>query len=106
MDRLEGVMAGEVREVRGALGRLAAAAGPGGRAEVAEASAALDRYLALRDEVLKLSRENTNVTSLALSLGRGRAAQAVCLEALAALRQAILAEPIPGISYGGPIPTR
>lgn len=103
MTRLEGVMAGQVGRVRRALEGLAALAGA---AEVAPASAAFARYLELEGQVLALSRENTNVRSLALSLGRKRAAQAVCQDALAALQQAILEEPIPGISYGRVNPTR
>jgi hypothetical protein len=103
MDRLEAVMAGELRQVRAALDALGAAVGA---AEVAPAQAALARYLGVEVQVLALSRENTNVRSLALSLGQKRAALAVCQEVLAALQQAILAEPIAGVSYGRAGPTR
>ena len=103
MDHLEATMAGEVASARAALAELARVAGA---PEVAPATAGLDRYLELQRQVLALSRENTNVKSLALSLGRKRAVQAVCQEALAALQQAILEEPIAGISYGRTSPTR
>ena len=103
MDRLEGVMGQELRQVRAALDGLAAQLGA---VAVAPASASLARYLALQGQVLALSRENTNVKSLALSLGQKRAAQALCLDALVALQQAILEEPIAGISYGRTSPTR
>jgi hypothetical protein len=73
---------------------------------VAPAGAAFARYLELQAQVLSLSRENTNVRSLSLSLGRKRAAQAICQDTLAALQEAILEEPIPGVSYGRVNPTR
>jgi len=103
MDHLEAVMAGELGQARAALAELVKLVGA---AEVAPAMARLDRYLELQRRVLALSRENTNVKSLALSLGQKRAVQAVCQETLAALQQAILEEPISGISYGRTSPTR
>ena len=103
MAALEATMAGEVREVRRALDGLSALAGA---AAVSPAAASLARYLELEGQVLDLSRENSNVKSLALSLGHKRAAQAVCQGALATLQQAILDEPIPGVAYGRVNPTR
>lgn len=103
MTRLEAAMAEQVQHARRALDGLAALAGP---AEVAPAAAAFSRYLELEGRVLALSRENTNVRSLALSLGKKRTAQAVCQDALAALQQAILEEPIAGVAYGRLNPTR
>jgi hypothetical protein len=103
MTRLEAAMQGQVQRVRSSLEGLAALVGP---AEVAPAAASFTRYLELQTQVLALSRENTNVRSLALSLGKKRAAQAVCQDGLNALQQAILEEPIPGVSYGRPNPTR
>lgn len=103
MGALEATMAGEASEARRALDGLSALAGP---AAVAPAAAGLARYLELQGQVLALSRENSNVRSLALSLGRKRAAQAVCQGTLAALQQAILDEPIPGVAYGRVNPTR
>ena len=103
MDRLEADVAGQLRQVQAALDGLSALVGA---AAVAPARADLGRYLELERQVVALSRENTNVRSLALSLGQKRAAQAVCQETLAALQQAILEEPIAGVSYGRPTPTR
>jgi hypothetical protein len=103
MARLEAAMAGHLAQARQALEALSALAGS---AEVAPVAGAFARYLELEGQVLALSRENTNVRSLALSLGRKRAALVVCQDALAALQQAILEEPIPGISYGRVHPTR
>jgi hypothetical protein len=103
MARLEAIMAGQLQQARRALDGLAAQAGA---AEVAPAAGAFARYLELEQQVLALSRQNTNVRSLALSLGRKRAAQAACQDGLAELLQAILEEPIPGVSYGRVNPTR
>jgi hypothetical protein len=103
MSRLEAVMSGHAQQVRVALDGLSALAGAPDAAPVA---ASFARYLELEAQVLALSRENTNVRSLALSLGKKRAAQAVCQDALNALQQAILEEPIAGITYGRPNPTR
>jgi len=103
MTRLEAVMAEQARQVHRALDELSSLAGA---AEVAPARASFARYLELKGQALALSRENTNVRSLALSLGQKRAAQAVCQDALAALQQAILDEPIAGVSYGRVNPTR
>ena len=47
------------------------------------------------------------MASLALSLNKQRKAMALCVEALNALQQAVLEEPIAGVDYGRqPSPTR
>jgi hypothetical protein len=43
-----------------------------------EAAAALDRFTAINTEIVTLSRRNSNVRSLALSLGRKRTVTALC----------------------------
>jgi hypothetical protein len=105
MDALEDRMTREEQQVRRDLAALAASPGLAGDADVAIAAARLARYVELKARILSLSRENTNVQSLALSLNQQRKAMVPCLEALAALKQAILEERIPGVSYG-PLPTR
>jgi hypothetical protein len=96
-------MTGDLGKARAAMAGLVALAGA---TEAAPAQAHLERYLELQRQVLALSRENTNVKSLALSLGQKRKAQAICQETLAALQQAILEEPIAGVAYGRTGPTR
>jgi hypothetical protein len=103
MDALEATMKGELDRVGAAVTALSALVGP---AEAAPIQAGLERYLVLQRQALALSRENTNVKSLTLSLGQKRVAQAVCQDALAALQAAILEEPIPGVAYGRGAPTR
>jgi len=57
--------------------------------KAAEAGAALDRFMGINDEIVTLSRRNSNVRSLALSLGRKRKVTAECEDDLRALEQAL-----------------
>ncbi len=61
----------------------------GSRAQLAAASAALDRFMGLNAQVVALSRQNTNVRSLALSLGQKRMLTATCEDSLRALQDAL-----------------
>ena len=106
MDALEDQMTKEDKQVRKNLDGLAALPELKGDAELATAVSRYARFTEIKTQILDLSRENTNVRSLALSLGRKRAAQGICQDDLAALQQAILEEPIPGVSYGRANPTR
>jgi anti-sigma factor ChrR (cupin superfamily) len=62
MTRIETRMQESARTARAAFEQLEAPA----------AAAALDRFMALNDELIKLSRRNSDVKSLALSLGQKR----------------------------------
>jgi hypothetical protein len=107
MDRIEASMAAEEREASQGLTRLARIPALAGDPDLALAQARLAAFLELKSRILALSRENTNVASLALSLDQQRKAMAVCAEALGALQQAVLEEPISGVTYGRqPVPTR
>ena len=66
-------------------GLLPPAAGP----QLAAAAAALDRFKAINAELVTLSRRNSNVRSLALSLGRKRTVTAECDDTLHALEEAL-----------------
>jgi hypothetical protein len=90
MDSLETVMAGEDRQVRRDLTGLAALGGPDART----ATASYARFSELRAQILELSRQNTNVRSLSLSLNQKRLAVLKCQDALAALEQGIREEPV------------
>jgi len=107
MDRLEATMTAEERQVSRVLERLAALPSLSREPGLALARARFAAFLELKARILALSRENTNVASLALSLNQQRKAMAVCVEALNALQQAVLEEPIAGVAYGRlPHPTR
>ena len=60
--------AGVARAAVDALGQRL----PAASSQLRSAQAALDRFMALHDEIVDLSRRNSNVRALALSLGRRR----------------------------------
>jgi hypothetical protein len=102
MDELEARMAKEDREVRKDLDGLAAMQMFSGDTDLETAVSGYARFSKLRTQILALSRENTNVRSLAISLDQKRKVMFLCQDALAALQQAILQEHIAGVNYGPP----
>ena len=88
---------GDVRRDLDALRAVPALAGSDGLRAADEAWA---QFAEIRGQVVALSRENTNVRSLAISLDRKRKLVSACAEALDALRQAIAEEPVPGATHG------
>lgn len=71
-----------VDELRGMLPSSA-------KAQLDEAAAALDRFLSVHKEIITLSRRNSDVRSLALSLGEKRCVTAECEAHLQALEEAL-----------------
>ena len=102
MDEMEAVMAGEDQAVRRNLEGLGALPGLGGNPDLATATARYARFTELKKQILKLSRANTNVRSLSISLNHKRKIMLICQDALAALEQAIQEEPIAGRSTHTP----
>jgi hypothetical protein len=100
MDEMETQMTVEDRAVAKDLGNLASLPKLEGDADLAGAVSSYRRFAELRTQILALSRQNTNVRSLALSLNQKRKVMIACQDALSALRDAILAEPLPGVDYG------
>jgi len=82
MTTAEGIARNELKTLSGLIG-------PGSRAQLAAASAALDRFVGLNAQIVALSRQNTNIRSLALSLGQKRMLTATCEESLRALQDAL-----------------
>jgi hypothetical protein len=102
MDRLEAQMVdlgGEVQRSLDGLRAIPALAGSGGLGAADEAWA---QFREIEGRIVALSRANTNVRSLAISLDRKRKLVSACTEALEALRQAIVEEPVPGAMHGPP----
>ena len=93
MDELEARMADEDQRVRADLKGLGALLGPGS-SELAAAMSDYAQFTELKTRVLELSRQNTNVRSLIISLNQKRKAVQVCQGALAALEQVIQDEPV------------
>ena len=90
MTRMEAQMTASAAVARKALADLKASAdarrlGP----QLAAAGAALDRFMAIHTEIITLSRRNSDVRSLALSLGRKRIVTAECEDQLRALEEAL-----------------
>jgi hypothetical protein len=106
MDEQEALMAKEDKKIRKDLDALAVLPGMSGRADLAAAASCYARFSKVRTRILALSRENTNVRSLAISLNQKRKVMLLCQAALNALQQAILEEPIKGVTYGRPAKPR
>ena len=93
MDAMEVLMTAEDQKVRRSLATLATMKEFANHAELNAATASYAQFSALKAEILKLSRENTNVRSLAISLNEKRKVTLVCKAELTALHQVIEAEP-------------
>jgi hypothetical protein len=89
MDAMEKVMAADEKKVREALHRLAANPDPDGRILLDQAVLAFEKFMEVHREVLRLSRMNTNIKSLELSLDRKRKAAARCEEVLDFLQETV-----------------
>jgi hypothetical protein len=106
MDEMEAVMTNEGQAVHQNLEDLSALPTLSGNPDLAAATVSFARFAELKTQILKLSRENTNVRSLTISLNQKRKVMLVCQDALAALEQAIQEEPIAGLSNRTPIRPR
>jgi hypothetical protein len=89
MTRIEQRMASSEAAARGALKGLAPLVQPASREKLSAASAALDSFMAINAQLTSLSRRNTNVRSLALSLNQKPALTAACEKTLHDLRDAL-----------------
>jgi hypothetical protein len=89
MDEIEALMKGCDRQVVEAFDRLDRLVDAPRAPAVAAARAAYADFARVNAELLRLSRENSNVRSLALSLGRKRVVTAECEEVLAALQTVV-----------------
>lgn len=89
MTRMEKQMATEEASARSVLATLGPVTQPASRPHLAAATAALDRFMALNAQIIELSRRNTNVRSLALTLGQKRTLTAACEDRLQALQDAL-----------------
>jgi hypothetical protein len=100
MDELESRMTKEDQTVHQDLDELSKLPTFAGDTDLETATASYAKFSKIRTQILALSRENTNVRSLAISLNQKRKVMLLCEDALAALQQAILQEHIAGVNYG------
>jgi hypothetical protein len=89
MDKIESSMAQSDFKVKSALQTLEGIVSDKSSAQLKEAEAAFSNFEALNQEILSLSRRNTNIRSMELSLGVKRKVTAECLESLSALQQTV-----------------
>jgi hypothetical protein len=82
MTRIEARMTASEAAARKTLASLAAVVSAPARPRLAEATAALDKFMAVHAQIIGLSRRNTNVRSLALSLSEKPAAARACTDRL------------------------
>ena len=97
MTRMEKRMESAEAAARNALIVLAPLAQPASRSRLATAAAALDRFMSVNAQILAMSRRNTNVRSLALSLNQKVKLTARCEESLRALQEALAKRGFTGI---------
>lgn len=88
MDELENLMGVNEKKVLTALRNLPRLTDPHGRIDN-DALLAFSKFMVAHKEVVRLSRMNTNIKSLQLSLGRKRKAAAQCEEILNSLQDAV-----------------
>jgi len=89
MTRLEGKMTAAADVARNTLTALAPLLSPDAGSQMRAAQASLDTFLNLNREILGLSRRNSNVRSLSLTLGEKRRLTAQCEDTLRALDEAL-----------------
>lgn len=89
MDRMESAMRASESTARKALDSVKGLVPPAAASQLAEAAAALDRFTAANAEIVTLSRRNSNVRSLALSLGKKRTVTAECDDILQQLEETL-----------------
>jgi hypothetical protein len=99
MDAIESRLAEQEQQVGRDLEELRARPELASRAELESARSSWVRFRELETQILALSRENTNVRSLAISLNGKRKAMLACQAALTELRTAIAQEPVAGMAF-------
>jgi hypothetical protein len=100
MDELEAHMTKEDMEVRKDLDGLASIREFHGNPDLEIALSNWARFSEVKERIIALSRENTNIKSLTISLGQKRKVLFLCQDLLSALQQTILDEPVMGVNYG------
>jgi len=106
MDELEGLMTKEEQKVRENLDALTKVQRLSDDPDLAAVVTSYAKFHGVKLRILALSRENTNVRSLVISLMQKRKAALLCSDVLVALQQALQAEPVAGMTYRSPVNPR
>jgi hypothetical protein len=89
MDQIETQMETEENEASKSLDELASIVGEKSRHALLQAKTAFSEFMEVTAKVIKLSRQNSNIKSLELSLGKKRKVTAQCDEILVAFQEAV-----------------
>ncbi len=89
MDKIEQSIKSYDASARKALGAVRGIGDPSASEDLNNAETAYERFMKLTDEVLRLSRMNTNIKSAELSLGKNGLISSQCQEILATLQEAV-----------------
>lgn len=89
MDEIESVMRANEKRVRSSFNDLSRLVDKRGRTFLDAASLAFEEFMKVNSEVVRLSRINSNIKSLQLSLGRKRKVAAQCEEILNSMQDII-----------------
>ena len=92
MDNIERSMKSYEESARKALETLRRNPALIGKEDLKNAESAFERFMNLNGEILRLSRMNTNIKSVELSLGKKRLISSKCQEILAALQKTVEAQ--------------
>jgi hypothetical protein len=96
MTRMEQRMAASEKQARTALTQMQALLPAAARPQLTAATNALDTFMKVHAEIITLSRRNSDVRSLALSLGRKRTVTAQCDDQLRALQESLAKHAVGG----------
>jgi hypothetical protein len=91
MDKIEAAINQHRQEINESLGTLKALVPPGKQEAFQEAKSAFHELMKVTAQLIDLSRQNTNIKSFELSLGRKRKISAQCGEILVSLEEAVKA---------------
>jgi hypothetical protein len=96
MDQIEMEMNVKEKEVRQSLDELFTIVGPKSQDDLLQAKTAFSEFMEVTAKVINLSRQNSNIKSLELSLGKKRLIAAQCEEILTALQKTVQDRPFKG----------
>jgi len=91
MDKIEAAIKQHGQEINESLGTLKGLVPPGKQEAYQEAKTAFNELMKVTAQLIDLSRQNTNIKSFELSLGRKRKISAQCGEILVSLEEAVKA---------------